>query len=236
MKHLDSEAAVVLANSIPPLMQADYTRLEESVSKEFRWYLIGLTCLLANDKSFQSDVLNNQLTRAQIAKNCGCAEETIRRFMYYTNVIFRLQKIFPELASDILKGKSRLGLKATLRLAKLQRDDIRAIIKRIETEDTSARRIILEQTRSSVFNTRNISGGKRNSDSLKTVKDKPRYDPDSQVVGLTYTIPSWVVAVHRIYTSDTLYGISDFARVNLSNELQNLKNATHALMISIVGV
>lgn len=147
MIHDFFDEAIARANSCPPLLHDDYTRLEETVSKEFKWYLIGLTCWLADKKCFHSDDLNDRLTRERIAKSSGNSTETMKRYMCYSNSIDRVHKALPELASDTLAGKTRLGLKTAIILAKLPPEDMTAIMKRVEAEHTPIRRIIEEQTK-----------------------------------------------------------------------------------------
>jgi len=166
--------AITLANFYPPLLLDDYNQIEQTVSREFRWYLIGLTCLLVVDKSFQSDSLNDFLTRTQIAQNSGYSEGTMTRFVSYANAITRMQKVLPDLVTDILAGKTRLGLKTTIILAKLPPDDIVAIMKRVEVEQTSIRKIISEQIRRPLTYPRKFSDGRSTKSSPKTIKDFPR--------------------------------------------------------------
>jgi len=232
MKQKFNMDAITLANSYPPLLLNDYKRLEETVSREFRWYLIGLTCSLANQKSFQSDELNNQLTRVQIAQNSGYVKDTLKQFIRYTNAIAYIQKIFPDIATDILSGRTKLGLKTTILLSKQPPDNIPAIMKRIEAEDTPIRMIITEQIKNSVA----CPNDNSNKDSPKSIKDIPCYDPDAQVTGLTYTIPSWVKAIDRVHISENLNQVSRPARNKLSKELINLKSVANALIELIAEV
>jgi hypothetical protein len=70
---------------------------------------------------------------------------------------------------------------------------------------------------------RRFSDGRSTKYSPKSVKDKPRYDPDAQVAELTFTIPSWEKAINRVYMSDNLHEVSKTARMNLSTKLGILK-------------
>jgi hypothetical protein len=218
---------IALANSNPPLLTHDYNRIERDVSKEFRWYLIGLTCSLAAKGRLQPDGLNKLLTNAQVAKNSGYSTETMKRFMNYANSIGRLEKSLPGLAADILAGKTRLGLKTTILIAKLPPNDISEIIKRVESEDTSIRKIIAEHTKRPLSYPRRFSDGRSTKDTPKSVKDIPRHDPDALIAGITFTIPSWVKAINRVHINTS---ISQTAKNKLSSELSNLYIAVEALI------
>jgi hypothetical protein len=225
----DITEAVTLANSDPPLKFEDYNRLEQAVSQEFRRFLIGLTCSLADNKRFQNDNLNNLLTRAQVAQNSGYAKNSMKRLVYYANAITRLQKDLPSLAADILAGKTRLGVESTIILAKQSTGNISVIIKRMETDSMSLRRIIAEQIQRPAAYSRKFSVERSVKRKPMSVKDMPRYDPDAEVYGLTYTIPTWARAINRLYLSD-IFEVSDPARIKLNRELENLKGAADALI------
>ena len=215
--------AVVYANSYPPLLSNDYTWLEESVSVEFKWYTIGLTCWFADKKTFDSERLNSSLTREQVAQNAGKSAETMKRYMCYVNSIDRLHTSMPELTENILAGKTKLGLKTTIILAKQSPEDIPLIMERVGSEETPIRRIITEQIKRPLLYPRRFSDGRSTKYSPKSVKDKPRYDPDAQVAELTFTIPSWEKAINRVYLGDNLHEATKGARMNLRIKLETLK-------------
>ena len=223
-KHFE---AVALANSYPPLLVDDYNRIGHVVSKEFRWYLIGLTCSLAEKKILQADELNLQLTREQVAKNSGCAKETLRRYICYANSIIRLEESMPELAADILAGRTRLGLKTTLILLRLPPSDIVEIMQRINSEDTPIRQIIMEHTGRPLSYPRRFRDGRNTKYSPKSVKELPRHDPDALITGLTFTIPSWTKAIKRVHLSSDM---SKPAQNKLNDELASLNSAISALV------
>jgi hypothetical protein len=55
-----------------------------------------------------------------------------------------------------------------------------------------------------------------------TVKDVPQYDPDAEALSLTYTIPTWVNSIERIFTGCDFSQISFNARYKLRKELTSL--------------
>lgn len=230
MNPLKREEVIALVNSDPPLTLDDYSYLTQTISREFRWYLIGLTCIHAEKKSFHTNNLNQLLTLEQVAINSGYSHNTMKRFVSYTNSIFRLQIAMPKLADAIIMGNTRLGLKTTIILSKLPPKDIDAVMKRVEDERTPIRKIIAEQIKRPVSYPRRFSDGRGTKSSPKSVKDIPRYDPDAQVTVLTYTIPSWKKAMDRIHMNQALHTVSQPTRMKLDMELTNLRCVTEALI------
>ncbi len=70
-------------------------------------------------------------------------------------------------------------------------------------------------------------------DQAPSVKDMPVFDPDSEVTGLTLTIPSWVSSISRVEKSTDFSRISSAARERLQEALVDLQNsALHILSLS----
>lgn len=62
------------------------------------------------------------------------------------------------------------------------------------------------------------SVSKKNAEMMSgktSVKDMPQFDPDSEVVGLTLTIPSWARSIERVINKTDFEAISDTAKNNL---------------------
>jgi len=228
--HKHNEEAANFANSYPPLLIEDYERVEKNISKEFKWYVIGLTCLFAREKKFRRKELNSLLTKEQIAKNSGYAANSMKHFVSYAKAIISLQEMFYTLAGSLLEGELSLSLQAVVILAKLPQDNISVILKRIKTENISIYKAIYE------YNKQPDAFHKSVKNYSKSIKETPCYDPDAQVIGLTYTIPSWVKALNRAHMSANLREISKPTQNNLYNELVNLKSAVEALIEPINSI
>ena len=63
----------------------------------------------------------------------------------------------------------------------------------------------------------------------------PVFDPDTDINGLTLTIPSWASSIDRVCTKTDLSIISIYAKDRLIKELRLLTNRINEL-ISAVGV
>ena len=69
-----------------------------------------------------------------------------------------------------------------------------------------------------------------------SVKDPPKYDPDSAVASLSLTIPSWASSIERVVDIDTLRGISDKAKPQLHTELLSLRDSIDLLLLALEEV
>ena len=59
-----------------------------------------------------------------------------------------------------------------------------------------------------------------------SVKDMPTYDPDSEITGLTLTIPSWISSISRVEKAADFSNISSGAGEKLQKSLTDLQNST----------
>lgn len=68
-----------------------------------------------------------------------------------------------------------------------------------------------------------------------TIKTMPAYDPDTEVAGLTLTIPSWMSSIDRTKSMAQLEAISPAARQNLLAALTELEGKIQEMLNAIEG-
>jgi hypothetical protein len=66
-----------------------------------------------------------------------------------------------------------------------------------------------------------------------SVKDMPDYDPDAGILGLAFTIPSWVSSIDRIHTTANITEVSVNARGRLEKALIALRCSADAMLLAI---
>ena len=208
-----------------PLTVEEYTEIKDTITKEWRWYLIGKFCVREKQQRKNDESVYELLTR--LGQGFGCAEPTMRRFVSYFKAIDYLQSIVPDAVADILSGQLKLSVENVRNLAKRPSAEILHTLERIKLGKEKVCEIFPERLRSEK---KELLDTWQENTIKTTVKDTPKYDPDAQVTGLTYTIPSWVSAIDRVFMSDNIHNISKDARHSLGKELENLKNVLEALL------
>ena len=207
--------------------------LEGKVTKECWKYLIGKMCL--TEKSKRSDSERIQDIYSQIGQDFGYVHPSLKRLVNYANSIDYLQRILPDIALDILNGKTRLSLPDTIILAKMEFPEICSIIERISCEKTPVSVIINEQKE---LRKKPEKRGRPKRKFLETprtsVKDTPLYNPDAQVNALVYTIPSWVSMVDRVSACTDFHEISPASRNNLVEGLKKISAAADTMLTQIM--
>lgn len=66
-----------------------------------------------------------------------------------------------------------------------------------------------------------------------SVKDMPAYDPDSEILSLAFTIPSWINSIDRTRSAANLAEVSSNARHRLEEELTGLKLVVDIMLSAI---
>jgi hypothetical protein len=211
-----------------PISIEELKDIEGEVTNECRKYLIGKYGLIEKEKRSDNERVADIFE--QLGATFGYTGKSIKNLGIFSGVIDRLIKLLPDIAADILNGRTRLAEKDIYALAKLDFVEICAVMERLESETLPAKIIIAEQI---ALRTKTKRPGRPKrvitEEPRASVKDIPAYDPDAQINGLAYTIPSWVSMIERAFTSSEFNEVSANARNRLGLELQKLTDAAETV-------
>ena len=184
------------------------------IPKEQRWYQIG--------KQFQEERQPGMASLHQTSQRIGLeydyAESSVRMFADYAKAIDQLQLKAPEIVPDILSGKLRLSLVNTSTLSRKSPEEIRRIVQFLANPGNKVKDIFPGASK------------KPKTKKQATIKDLPAYDPDSHVIGLSYTIPSWVSQIDSAFRTTDFGRITIKAHRRLVNALKELKDITETML------
>jgi len=212
------------------------------ITNECYWYIMGKYCEAEKHNRKIGQTINEVLE--QLGQKFRYSAPALRRFVCYHKAIDCFQLIAPEVASDIISGKLKLSIENVRLLYRKSDSEFWRTVERISAGNEPITHIFPERA-TKPRNKQTLrppkappnGSNKRNAKVLpKSVKDTPQYNPNAQVEALTYTVPSWVKAIERIFDSENLSKISETARGKLKNELLNLKISTEILIDSMMEV
>lgn len=211
-----------------PISLGEMKNIEGEVTKECWKYLIGKLYLSEKEKRRSSERVVDILD--QLGNAFGYTGASIKNLAIFSCVVDRIIKSLPDIAADILNGKTRLAEKNIYALAKMDFVEINAVMERLENETLSAK-IIIEEQKALRTKTKRPSRPKRIIAEVPraSVKDTPAFDPDAQINALAYTVPSWVSMIERAFTSSEFNEISQNARDRLARELHKLTAAAETV-------
>ena len=213
-----------------PISIQEYLSIKNTITKECRWYLMGRISERAKLCRKHDETVEQLLARH--GQELGCSEATLRRFVKYSIAIDYLQVVEPVIASDVISGRLRMSVENLICLANKPCAEISTTVERIKSGDEKLYEIFPE--RGKKYDKSSLEKQSKKSIGL-TVKDTPKYDPDAQVMGLAYTIPSWVNTIQRVLISDKFHIISKTALKKLLKELSILEEAIGMMMNNLLG-
>lgn len=206
-----------------------------NISEETRKYLIGkryqLEKLLqknpqgANQYSYIAKIPEEKImikkkkahhtkTAAILGVEYQIASRTVIEYGNYAHSIDILEKDEPELVAKLLKGEIKIEQQKLINLSQ-QSSKIK---KYLNEQEKTHKKSLIECTEHKV-----------------TVKDMPKYDPDAEIVSLSFTIPSWIGSVDRVLDKVNFENTSMQARQKLKSELSNLKFTVDTILLAMEG-
>jgi hypothetical protein len=208
----------------------ELANIKGRVTKECWKYLVGLICKRESDRRREHEPIH--AIYEQMGKVLGYTGKSMVNVVRYSKSIERIQEFLPNIAADILNGKTRLSAKDTIVLAKMDFLEIHTVIERIESENTLVRIIIDEQK--ALRKKTNRPGRPVDEAPRASVKDMPPYNPDAQINALAYTIPSWISMAERTVVSSRFSETSSDARDRLLEELTKLASVTKNISLLLM--
>jgi len=194
----------------------DINAVENKITNNCRHYLIGLFAIQEKSARSEEESIKEALTR--IGNNWNCSDSTLTYYCRYVKAIERLIGLVPNVVPLIIEGKIRLSVDSTIRLSKKEPKEIHRIIEKLADRNTKVCEV-LPKPPPRKFKKNKI-----------TVKDTPTYDPDAQIMSLTYTVPSWLNAIDKAFMDSDFNKISFKARYKLIKELTTLKNNAEVIL------
>ena len=225
-----------------------------NITEETRKFLIGLQYeneKIANNRKvrirsesgkvmeiLQKADQTNRKTAHRIAEENHISPGTVEKYAIYTRALEEIGKKEPKLVPKILSGKYKFSHNGVIELARLSQEEIKGVNRRLER--TSSAFAPYQATRKeihdTVMNAAERAKAKKIADQSHTVKDMPKYDPDSEVTGLTLTIPSWESSIKRVKAVTDLSLVSDDAKNKLVSALIDLKLIVDEMLYTVKEV
>jgi hypothetical protein len=203
----------------------DLSGIQDKISNECRWYLLGRLCC-------DAETSDTELTRRDIFKKLrltfGFTDSSYRRFMTFKLAIDRLHQLVPEQMPRIIDGNARLSVGNTLTVSKWEPDNIRTALEKLQKRTASIKTVFAERP-DQRYAVRQYTSNEA-QEHKQTVKDTPAFDPEAQISGICYTIPSWVTAIDRVFTATEFADVSQNTRYRFVNELTVLRDIAQVVL------
>ena len=161
-----------------------------------------------------------------VGKKYGYSSSSVRHFDEYFRAVNRIAEMVPRAAKLLLESRIMLSIHKTEFLAKQSPEVIDMALTRLFDPETTFRDVFPDY--------KDRTGKKDRAKKPKiTVKDTPAYNPDAQVAGLIYTIPSWISIMDRVSMTADFNAITVSAHRRLRKALHDLKDLAETMLVNI---
>ena len=157
-------------------------------------------------------------TAKRIADEQHMSPATVVKYGQYATALSAIGEKEPSLVPKILSGRYKISHQNIIDLSKLPVEDIRKVNRNIENDESSF--VKYKHTRKEIKE--QIQAKERAVLPETTVKNKPQYDPDAEITGLTLTVPSWIGSMERVRTKADISNATDPAKDRLCKSLNLL--------------
>ncbi len=170
------------------------------------------------------------VTAKRIADEHHISSGTVSKYAQYAQAIEEIRKKAPSVLPLILSGSVKISHKNTVRLSKMEPNQIQIIIDRLKKQSESY--VQYKNSR------KEIETGTEESSVLAwpagpSIKDMPPYDPDAEATALTLTIPTWSDSLVRARKQIDLSTVSERARNRMSEALLKLTETAEEFLKAV---
>lgn len=191
-------------------------RIHNNLNYEHQIYSIG--------KEYEKEkLLSNDLSSIKISEKLGkkyCKSgSSIKKYAEFARAVDRIEKKCPGKKELILSGRYKVLRENIVRISHSSLENIKCFFKNLEIYGE-------KQAIERFKNQKNVC-------CIPEVKKTPEYNPDSSVVSLYFTIPSWCKAIDDLAKSADLSKSSIETNKKLINMLNDLDNSIIKLLMKL---
>lgn len=169
-------------------------------------------------------------TADRIGQEYNITHATVDKYARYSRAVDIITKKCPELAKLIMKGTIRVSQENVIGISLFSAEQLEMLYIKLTSYGDSAQ---LKDTRHEIEAAilDNEKKPRSNADvEVAAIKRKPTYNPDSEIMSLFYTVPSWSNSINSTMKKVNLNLISTEAKTKLARVLNELsKSANKAL-------
>ena len=160
-------------------------------------------------------------TSCRLAKEYHLTHTTVERYGKFSRSLDRIEQAKPGILPSILSGRCRISLRNIGLLGGMKEEQIRSVLDTVHHSDDA---VSLRKTGELIRQQENTE--ERQLD--VRIKEMPGYDPDAEVNGLMFTIPTWISMIVRLSGAPARYA-SPEAKRKMVCTLRDLQSAISKL-------
>ena len=169
-----------------------------------------------------------QKTSKRLAKEYNITHATVERYGQYSRSLDKIEREKPGILPSLLSGRCRISQRNISALASLPEDKIQTVFDTISGSGNDGQMIPLKVTADAIGPQRRERKPKKREQLVTRIKEMPQYNPDAEMNGLMYTIPTWIDMIARLNGVPVRYA-SENAKHKMRAVLNELEQAISEL-------
>lgn len=162
-------------------------------------------------------------TSRRLAGEYNLTYSTVERYGEYSRSLDKIEEKHPGVLPSLLSGQCRISQENIMILSKLPGAQMRQTLDKIMGTDGRLQPTSLKETDGFIASVRKDRQEKKRLLTPK-VKEMPEYNPDADLNGLAYTIPTWVEMIRRLSGVPIRYASGE-AKHKMQDALVGLQRA-----------
>ena len=167
----------------------------------------------------ERDRIHRPVTAIKLGKEYNVSTRTVLTYANYSKAIDKLNTEEPDLTQKILNGEIKVPQNQVIRISKLSPKIKNKIQKYLKKETNSTDYLIKPKT---------VTNEKKYK-----IKEMPEYDPNAELVSLSFTIPSWIESLDRVLSLSKYKTATKDVKNKVKKELHNLEFSIGTMLLAL---
>ena len=165
----------------------------------------------------------------RIGSTYHIAPKTVEKYGTYSKAMDILAKRDQSIFNKLLSGRYKLSYGSIVALSKMNDAELRAFGRKLKVNQENIVYVSKENAHKEIpVTAKQPSSGAM---FLQTgVKEMPTFDPNAEIVSLTYTISAWITCIARAKEKTDMPATSEEARSRLRTSLENLISTAEQML------
>ena len=170
---------------------------------------------------------------ASIAKKFEVGIDTILRYSKYARAIDYIRLVESDYISLHLSGAIQMSMATAISISEMTEAEIHKTCSAIAAEKSD--RLWRSETREYFKQLKEKKDQPQIQIPEGSIKDMPKYNPNSEIESLALTIPSWISSIERVRSVTDMNAVYGASKDNLWGALVKLKIAADIMMSAMRG-
>lgn len=147
-------------------------------------------------------LVSRNKTAMRLAKRYHISHATVQKYETYSKAVDLIRRVDEGLVERMLSGEAKISHANLLMLSRMPDVEIRKVAESVRADKKRNVHIDLlayeEDDGNMAVIDCDVYSDPSDTDRVRSVKDDPMPDPDSGILGISYTIPSWCYSIDRV--------------------------------------